>query len=64
MIYHKYETDRGYKVNEIYDDEFVTYCTSCKKEISLDLDEVKDTLNLGGSFDSTSYKCTDCCDTP
>lgn len=62
MIFHKYETERGYQINEIYDDEFFTYCIGCNKEMNLDIDEIKQTLYEGGSFDSTSYKCIDCSD--
>lgn len=60
MIFHKFETERGYQINEVYDDEFYTYCTQCEKEMNLDLNEIKQTLDQGGSFDSTSYKCVSC----
>ena len=34
MIYHKYESsDRTTIINEIYDDELITYCGDCAKEI-------------------------------
>ena len=40
----------------IYDDELVTYCSECGKEIKLDHEDIKHLE----SFDSTSYLCADC----
>lgn len=40
----------------IYDDELVTYCCECGKEIKLDHEDIKHLE----SFDSTSYLCAEC----
>lgn len=40
----------------IYDDELVTYCCECGKEIKLDHEDIKHLE----SFDSTNYLCADC----
>lgn len=40
----------------IYDDELVTYCRECGKEIKLDHEDIKHLE----SFDSTSYLCAEC----
>lgn len=40
----------------IYDDELVTYCSECGKEIKLDHEDIKHLE----SFDSTSYLCAEC----
>ena len=40
----------------IYDDELITYCCECGKEIKLDHEDIKHLE----SFDSTSYLCADC----
>lgn len=40
----------------IYDDELVTYCYECGKEIKLDHEDIKHLE----SFDSTNYLCAEC----
>lgn len=40
----------------IHDDELVTYCCECGKEIKLDHEDIKHLE----SFDSTSYLCAEC----
>lgn len=40
----------------IHDDELVTYCCECGKEIKLDHEDIKHLE----SFDSTFYLCADC----
>lgn len=40
----------------IYDDELVTYCSECGKEIKLDHEDIKHLE----SFGSTSYLCAEC----
>ena len=42
--------------SSIYDDELVTYCCECGKEIKLDHEDIKHLE----SFDSTSYLCAEC----
>jgi len=59
MIYHKYETERGYVTNEIYDDEFVTYCGDCSKEIKLEKDVLIQVLK-DGDLSATVIYCHDC----
>ena len=40
----------------IYDDELITYCCECGKEIKLDHEDIKHLESL----DSTSYLCAEC----
>lgn len=49
------EDNEKLKLN-IYDDELVTYCCECGKEIKLDHEDIKHLE----SFDSTSYLCAEC----
>ena len=42
--------------SSIYDDELVTYCCECGKEIKLYHEDIKHLE----SFDSTSYLCAEC----
>lgn len=46
----------GVLESSIYDDELVTYCCECGKEIKLDHEDIKHLE----SFDSTSYLCAEC----
>lgn len=59
MIFHKYETERGYVINEVYDDEFVTYCADCGTEIKLEPSDIAQILK-GGDFSGTIMYCHDC----
>lgn len=45
---------------EIYDDMFYTYCPRCGKEQNLDIKYIEANLKSGGSFDSTTYYCSEC----
>lgn len=61
MIFHKFKLDdRQTVINEIYDDELVTFCTGCGLEMDVDTEMMKEILVSGGSFDSTSFLCGDC----
>lgn len=46
----------GVLESSIYDDELITYCCECGKEIKLDHEDIKHLE----SFDSTSYLCAEC----
>lgn len=56
MIYHRKNLEDGKLELGIYDDELVTYCCECGKEIKLDHEDIKHLE----SFDSTHYYCDDC----
>ncbi|WP_329753433.1 hypothetical protein [Catenibacterium mitsuokai] len=56
MIYHRKNLEDGKLELGIYDDELVTYCCECGKEIKLDHEDIKHLE----SFDSTSYLCAEC----
>ena len=55
MIYLRKNLEDGKLETGIYDDELVTYCYECGKEIKLDED-----IKHLESFDSTSYLCAEC----
>lgn len=59
MIYHKFETERGHQVNEVYCDEFVAYCIGCFKELKVEPEEIAQIL-IDGDFAGTSLKCGGC----
>lgn len=56
MIYLRKNLEDGKLETGICDDELVTYCCECGKEIKLDHEDIKHLE----SFDSTSYLCADC----
>lgn len=56
MIYHRKNLEDGKLELGIYDDELITYCCECGKEIKLDHEDIKHLE----SFDSTNYLCTEC----
>ena len=56
MIYLRKNLEDGKLELGIYDDELVTYCYECGKEIKLDHEDIKHLE----SFDSTSYLCAEC----
>lgn len=56
MIYLRKNLEDGKLETGIYDDELVTYCYECGKEIKLDHEDIKHLE----SFDSTSYLCAEC----
>ena len=56
MIYLRKNLEDGKLELGIYDDELVTYCCECGKEIKLDHEDFKHLT----SFDSTSYLCAEC----
>ena len=51
MIYLRKNLEDGKLELNIYDDELITYCCECGKEIKLDHEDIKHLE----SFDSTSY---------
>ena len=56
MIYLRKKLEDGKLELGIYDDELVTYCSECGKEIKLDHEDIKHLESL----DSTSYLCAEC----
>ena len=56
MIYLRKNLEDGKLELNIYDDELITYCCECGKEIKLDHEDIKHLE----SFDSTSYLCAEC----
>lgn len=56
MIFVRKNLEDGKIEMGIYDDELVTYCCECGKEIKLDHEDIKHLE----SFDSTSYLCAEC----
>ena len=56
MIYLRKNLEDGKLELGIYDDELITYCCECGKEIKLDHEDIKHLESL----DSTSYLCTEC----
>lgn len=61
MIYHKYESsDRTTIINEIYDDELITYCGDCAKEIPVTLDDICHINMEGSDFAGTTFFCPEC----
>ncbi len=56
MIYHRKNLEDGKLELGIYDDELITYCCECGKEIELDHEDIKHLE----SFDSTNYLCAEC----
>lgn len=56
MIYLRKNLEDSKLELNIYDDELITYCCECGKEIKLDHEDIKHLE----SFDSTSYLCAEC----
>lgn len=56
MIFLRKNLEDGKLELNIYDDELITYCRECGKEIKLDHEDIKHLE----SFDSTSYLCAEC----
>lgn len=56
MIFLRKNLEDGKLELNIYDDELITYCCECGKEIKLDHEDIKHLE----SFDSTSYLCAEC----
>lgn len=56
MIYLRKNLEDSKLELNIYDDELITYCCECGKEIKLDNEDIKHLE----SFDSTTYLCAEC----
>lgn len=56
MIFLRKNLEDGKLELNIYDDELITYCCECGKEIELDHEDIKHLE----SFDSTNYLCAEC----
>lgn len=54
------KTKNNVIIVEIYEDEFYSTCSLCKKERNIDFDELKQVLNTDGDFSSTSLFCSEC----
>ena len=60
MILHKYETDGRIKYTEIYDDELVTFCGGCNKEIEVTLKDISQIYESKSDFAGTMFYCKSC----
>lgn len=60
MIYHKYETDRGFVINELYDDELITCCGDCEKEIPVTLEDFNHLYEREIDMAGTTLFCNVC----
>lgn len=63
MIYHKFkQDDRSTIINELYDDELITYCGSCQKEMEVTREDILNIYAMGSDFSSTTFYCKSCSD--
>lgn len=61
MIYHKFKVDdRQTVINELYDDELVTYCGDCRVEIPVELSDLKFLHDTGADMAGTTFYCQGC----
>ena len=63
MIYHKFkQDDRTIIINELYDDELITYCGGCQKEMEVTREDILDIYAMESDFSSTTFYCKSCSD--
>lgn len=61
MLYHKFKLNDQTELKvELYEDEIVTYCGGCNKEIEVGLDEIVQIYKEGADFSGTTYFCNSC----
>lgn len=60
MIFHKYEVDGRTIFTELHDDELVTFCGKCNKEIEVTLEDISQVHQFGGDFGGTAFYCEEC----
>jgi len=61
MIFHKFElNDRSVVTNELYEDELVTYCGDCGKELEIGIEDINHIHNEGADFAGTTFYCNGC----
>lgn len=61
MLYHKFSHDvHGEIVTELYDDEIITYCGGCNKEMPVEKEVIMAIWNEGNDFVGTTFYCHEC----
>lgn len=60
MVFHKYEVDGRAIYTELYDDELVTFCGKCNKEMEVTLEDISKIHQIGGDFGGTTFYCEEC----
>ena len=61
MLYIKTQISENVEIKvDLYEDEIFTQCPMCAKEMQVDFDELKDSLNQGGDYSSTVWYCEEC----
>ena len=61
MIYHKFKVDeRTTVINELNEDELVTFCGGCRKEMEITLEDVQHIHETEADFCGTTFFCTKC----
>ncbi|GIP63319.1 hypothetical protein J32TS6_18740 [Virgibacillus pantothenticus] len=61
MLWHKIpEQDGTFTFAELYEDEIVTYCGGCEKEMELTLEDIAAIHEQGDDFCGTTYYCKEC----
>ena len=61
MLYHKFSHDvHGEIKTELYEDEIVTYCPTCQKEIQVEPELIAEIINSGADFAGTNIYCNGC----
>lgn len=60
MIFHKYEVDGRTIYTELHDDELVTFCGKCNKELEVTFKDVSQIHQVGGDFGGTTFYCKEC----
>lgn len=63
MIYHKFKQgDRTTIINELYDDELITFCGSCQIEMEVTIEDIAHLHEFESDFASTTFYCESCSD--
>lgn len=61
MIYHKFKIDdRQTAINELYDDELITYCGECGKEMEVTLEDIAQIHEQDCDLAGTVFYCVQC----
>lgn len=58
MIYHKFkQDDRTIIINELYDDELITFCGDCGKEMEITLEDLAHLHSFEADMAGTTFYC-------
>jgi beta-glucosidase/6-phospho-beta-glucosidase/beta-galactosidase len=60
MLYHKFKTGGTTIINELNDDEIITFCGGCRKEMDVTLEDIAHIHEKGADFCGTTYYCKEC----